>query len=97
MLPQHIHVKLFPLLTTVAGALPPPAAARGHDGHVARPFDPDTLAADEQDQAGGEEAAGGDGEEHQEDGLGGHQVISSDHKVWCVRGVETGKSKHFEM
>ena len=48
-----------------------------------------SIPADEQYQAGGEEAAGRDSEEHQEDGLGGHKVISPHNKVRRVGRVET--------
>ena len=68
-----------------------------HDGHAARPPDPHHLGADEQHQAGGEEAAAGDGEEHEEGGLGVASVVPSDHEGRVVRRVVAGEPQHLNI
>ena len=89
---QNVHVKILVVLSL--SCIPVISTAGWHDGHVPRPLDSNTLTADKQDQAGGDEAARGDGEEHEEDGLGGDQIISPDYKLWSVRRVETGESEN---
>ena len=50
-----------------------------------------SVPADEEHEAGAEEAGGGNGEEHEEDGLGGHQVIAPHHESRVVGRVEAGE------
>ena len=82
----HVH----PLLLLL---LPGRPAAAGHDGHGPGPPHAHQLRAGKKHQARGKEAAARDGEEHEEDGLGGHQVVPPHHEGRVVRGVEAGEAR----
>ena len=57
------------------------------------PPHPHQLGAGKQHEAWCDEAAAGDGEEHEEDGLGGHQVVAPHHEGGVVRRVEAGEAR----
>ena len=82
----HVH----PLLLLL---LPGRPAAAGHDGHSPGPPHAHQLGAGKKHQARGEEAAARDGEEHEEDGLGGHQIVPPHHEGRVVRGIEAGEAR----
>ena len=91
--PQHLHSEL---LLGLRG-LPLYTKAGRHDGHDARPPDAHHLGAYEQHQARRKEAAAGDGEEHEEGGLGVAPVVPPDHEGRVVRRVVAGEPQHLNI